>query len=83
VFALGKLYDPGLTGFFVEVLRTYLSGDADVLYQTMIALDNLDVPVFGGRTSMSILAQDENRALAAAFLRAARPEPDSGNPRNP
>jgi hypothetical protein len=69
VFALGKRYDPDLTGFFVEVLRNYLTGDAGVLYQAMIALDNLGAPVFGGRTSMSVLAEAENRALAAEFLR--------------
>src|SRR6266404_1989486 len=68
VFALGKLYDPGLTGFFVEVLRHYLLADAGVLYQAMIALDNLGVGVFAGRDSMSLFEEDENRALAAAFL---------------
>jgi hypothetical protein len=69
VFALGKLYDPGLTGLFVEILRRYLHGDAGVLYRAMIALDNLGVGVFPGRRSMSVLAEDENRALAAEFLR--------------
>src|SRR5262249_14427100 len=69
VFALGKLYDPGLTGFFVEVLQRHLHGDANVLYQAMIALDNLDVDVFAGRRSMSVLAEAENRAMAAEFLR--------------
>jgi HEAT repeat protein len=69
VFALGKLHNPGLTEFFVEVLRTYLRGNAGVLYQAMIALDNLGVDVFGGRQSMSVLAEEENRALAHEFLR--------------
>ena len=69
VFALGKAHEPGLRDFFVEVLRAYLDGDAGVLYQAMIALDNLGVPVFAGRRSMSVLAEGENRALAAAFLR--------------
>lgn len=69
VFALGKLHDPGLTGFFVEVLQRYLNADAAVLYQVMIALDNLGVNVFAGRRSMSVLAEQENRALAAEFLR--------------
>jgi HEAT repeat protein len=69
VFALGKTYDPSLTAFFVEVLRTYLHADAGVLYQAMIALDNLGVGVFAGRCSMSVLAEEENRALAAEFLR--------------
>ena len=69
VFALGKAYDPSLTPFFIEVLRNHLHADAGVLYQAMIALDNLGVAVFAGRDSMSVLAEDENRALAADFLR--------------
>jgi HEAT repeat protein len=75
VFALGKLHDPGLTEFFVEVLRTYLKGNAGVLYQAMIALDNLGEHVFGGRRSMSVLAEAENRALAQVFLRHYRVRP--------
>jgi hypothetical protein len=71
VFALGKLFDPGLTEFFVQVLRDHLHGDAGVLYQAMIALDNLGANVFAGRQSMSIRAEDENRALAADFVRRA------------
>lgn len=27
VFALGKLHDPALTGFFIDVVRRYLCGD--------------------------------------------------------
>jgi hypothetical protein len=69
VFALGKAYDPSLTPFFIDILRSYLHADAGVLYQAMIALDNLGVGVFAGRCSMSVLAEDENRALAAEFLR--------------
>jgi hypothetical protein len=71
VFALGKLYDPGLTEFFVQVIRDHLHGDAGVLYQAMIALDNLGANVFAGRQSMSIRAEDENGALAADFVRRA------------
>jgi hypothetical protein len=81
VFALGKLCDPGLIRFFVEVLRRYLHTDAGVLYQAMIALDNLGVNVFAGRHSMSVLAEDENRALATEFLR--RSETGGGGPAEP
>jgi hypothetical protein len=73
VFTLGKLHDSGLAPFFTEVLRAYLDGDAGVLYQAMIALDNLGVEVFAGRTSMSVRVAAENRALAAAFLRRHTP----------
>jgi hypothetical protein len=68
VFALGKLHDPGLGPFFVEVLRDQLDRDAGVLYQAMIALDNLGADVFAGRDAMSVAEPDANRALAAAFL---------------
>jgi len=68
VFALGKLHDPGLGPFFVEVLRDQLHRDAGVLYQAMIALDNLGADVFAGRGSMSVAEPEANRALAAAFL---------------
>src|SRR4051794_19757780 len=71
VFALGKLYDPVLTEFFVQILRDQLHGDAGVLYQAMIALDNLGANVFAGRQSMSVRDEDENRALAADFVRRA------------
>ena len=81
VFALGKLYDPGLIGFFIEVLRRYLDTDAGVLYQAMIALDNLGVNVFAGRHSMSVLAEDENRALATEYLR--RSEAGGDGPAEP
>jgi hypothetical protein len=69
VFALGKLHDAELRPFFVGVLRRYLAGDAGVLYQAMIALDNLEVPVFAGARSASVRLEGENRALAAEFLR--------------
>jgi hypothetical protein len=68
VFALGKLHDPGLRPFFIEVMRDHLHRDAGVLYQAMIALDNLGADVFAGRDSMSVTEADKNRALAAAFL---------------
>src|SRR3982751_1065621 len=35
VFALGKLHDPDLQAFFVEVVRDHLQRDAGVLYQAM------------------------------------------------
>jgi hypothetical protein len=79
VFALGKACDSSLTAFFIEVLRRYLHEDASVLYQAMIALDNLSVGIFAGRQSMSVFAEDENRALATEFLRrceGSQAEPD-------
>ena len=73
VFALGKLYDPCLRPFFIEVMRDHFHRDAGVLYQAMIALDDLGADVFTGRDSMSDEA-DTNRALAADFLGRASAE---------
>ena len=70
VFALGKLHDADLAPFFVQVIRRNLDGDPSVLYQAMIALDNLGEPVFAGRDSKSVIAVAENQELAAEYLRA-------------
>jgi hypothetical protein len=66
--ALGRLFDPELTGVFVEVLRDHRDADAGALYQAMIALDNLGLDVFAGREVRSIREEAENRRLAAEFL---------------
>jgi hypothetical protein len=68
VFAPGKLHDPGLGPFFLDVLRDQLYRDAGALYQAMVALDNQGADVFAGRDAMSVADVDANRALAAAFL---------------
>ncbi len=70
VFALGKLHAAGLAPFFVEVVRSQLDGDENVLYQAMIALDNLGEPVFAGQDSMSVTDVAENRSLAVGYLKA-------------
>jgi hypothetical protein len=72
VFALGKRYDPGLEGLFLDLLREHVDGDANVLYQAMIALANLDVPVFAGRDSMSVFDTEINRTLARKYLAVHR-----------
>ena len=52
-------------------MRDHIHRDAGVLYQAMIAPDNLGAEVSAGRDSMSVAQADENRALAAAFLRGS------------
>lgn len=69
IWALGKCYQAELTPYFVNLLREYLSKDPGVLYQTMIALDNLDENVFDGRNSASLKEERENQVLAAAYLK--------------
>ena len=71
VFALGKLHDPGLRPFFIEVMRDHLHRDAGVLYQAMIAPDNLGADVFAGQDSISVTEAGVNRVLAAAFLQGS------------
>ncbi len=52
-------------------MRDHLHRDAGVLYRAMIAPDNLGADVFAGPDSTSVAQADENRALAAAFLRGS------------
>ena len=69
IWALGKSYQKELTPYFVNLLREYLDQDSGVLYQTMIALDNLEENVFDGRNSVSIKDEYENQMLAAAYIK--------------
>ena len=52
-------------------MRDHIHRDAGVLYQAMIAPDNLGADVFAGRGSMSAVEAGVNRAMAAAFLRGS------------
>lgn len=72
VFALGKRHDPTLEGLFVDLLREHIEGDVGVLYQAMIALDNLEIPIFAGRNERSVLDVETNRALTKKFLTTRR-----------
>lgn len=42
IFALGKRFDPGLKVFFIKMLRKILDINSHAVYQTLIALNNLD-----------------------------------------
>jgi len=69
-WSLGKAYDPSLIPVFCRVLRRELDGGGDghELYQAMIAVDNLGEDVFGDRSLMTHLDDDDYRALARAYL---------------
>jgi hypothetical protein len=53
---------------YVEVLAREINGNAGELYPAMIALDDLGEPVFGSRTSLSILDEAEKRGSAKRYL---------------
>jgi hypothetical protein len=68
--ALGKRFDKSLLPFFRRSLRRELARDMHAIYQIMIALDNLNEPIFseardGGYSSSEI---DLNRTDAEGYL---------------
>jgi hypothetical protein len=74
-WALGKKVDASLLPFFRKQLGLELGRDIEAVYQIMIALDNLDEPVFAdGGTSHSSSDYERNRDCAQRYL-AALPEP--------
>lgn len=71
-WALGKVMDPALREFFVDGLEEHLHRDPGVLFQVLIALDNLGEPVFKRRQSLSFNDVAENRADGEAYLAGLR-----------
>jgi hypothetical protein len=68
-WALGKRFDPSLRDFFRRHLAAEVNRDAQVAYQIMIALDNLDEPVWPAEQSSRSSAEDErNRAAALRYV---------------
>ena len=68
-WALGKLYDRSLLVFFQQSLKIERELDLEVAYQVMIALDNLDEPVFS-RTSLSVFDHQQNDQDALRYLKS-------------
>lgn len=72
-WALGKLHDPGLLPFFEKQLHLELQRDLLAVYQIMIALDNLDEPVFSDeRPGSTAHEYDRNREDARRWLENRR-----------
>lgn len=69
-WALGKLFDANLIPFFKERLAEELRRDLIAVYQILIALDNLEQPVFseGRDGSVAMHEYEMNRADAKAYL---------------
>jgi len=68
VWALGKRFDGGMRPLFLRLLRANVDGDPDVLYQTIIALSNLEEPALADVAILSVHDRDENRRLALRIL---------------
>lgn len=58
-FALGKKLDPALLPFLQKQLRIEVQRDMETAYQIMIALDNLNEPVFNKDRSSYSSGEDE------------------------
>jgi hypothetical protein len=68
-WALGKRFDQALLPFFRKQLGVELQRSMDAAYQIMIALDNLNEPIFAEeRSSYSFDAYDLNRRDADRYL---------------
>lgn len=67
IFALGTRYDPSLKGLFVKMLRRTLDNNPHALYQTLVALDNLDGNVLQGDSCLN--EYEQNKRLAEDYLK--------------
>ena len=68
VWLIGKLARPTDRQLFEQALERGLAGDDGLLYQALIALDNLDA-LDAGTTSFAAFEVDKNRDLARAYLK--------------
>ncbi|MBI5381573.1 MAG: hypothetical protein HZA31_06710 [Opitutae bacterium] len=72
-WALGKRCQKEDKKRFVAALQHEVSRSSSVSYQIMIALDNLDEPVFAiGRSGASLLEAEQNLADAERYLAKTR-----------
>ena len=68
LWALGKLYDPALRPLFERALHHHLERNANVLYQAIIALNNLGVEFPEAHGAFAFNDVERNRAMAKAHL---------------
>jgi hypothetical protein len=68
VWVLGKFHRPELRGFFERVLREELAGEGAVLWQALVALDNLEPGILRENGGGSILDVERNRVIARERL---------------
>ncbi len=65
-WALGKLYSDELLPFFRQALAVEINDDREAVYQLLIALDNLNEPVFGADRSGSYSSSETDLNLRDA-----------------
>lgn len=68
VFALGKTSEPGAQPVFDKVLEHHLERDGAVLYQALIALENLGVLLPGSNGQWSIRDTKHHQKIARNYL---------------
>jgi len=68
LWALSKLAHTTTKPILIQTLHDVVDAAPEPLFQAMIALANIGEDVFGSHQSMSVLAVEENRTLAAAYL---------------
>jgi hypothetical protein len=68
LWALAKTEDPKYQPVYDEILVRHMDGDPTVLFQALVALDNFGA-IERSYEVMSILAVEENRRTALAYLR--------------
>jgi succinyl-diaminopimelate desuccinylase len=76
VWALSKLRDPGLKPLFDEVLEHHLERDPSILFQALVALQNVGIRLPGAEQGLSVNEAERNRVLARSYRlqRGASPE---------
>jgi len=67
IWALGKRFDPDLKKFFFSWLKRALDSNPNALWQTIIALDNLEEDILPG--GGSVHDEERNRQLAEEYLK--------------
>ena len=73
VWLIGKLARPGDLPLFERALESGLAGRDDLLYQALIALDNLD-ELAADASSFAAFEVEKNRDLARAYLKRVATE---------
>lgn len=67
IWALGKRFDPHLKKFFISCLKRALDPNPNALWQTIIALDNLEEEILPG--GGAVHDEERNRQLAEDYLK--------------
>lgn len=67
VWVLGKLNDKNLYSYYIKLLNRFKRSNNTALYQTMIAISNIDSSAFRNE-SFSLFDTEKNKHLVDSFL---------------